>query len=139
MSQHALCQSSVTGGGGGGDRKNIGVAEINFILIFGREEQNKLKGFHSGRLPSFGAQVSLGGDLHSPGERAVQPKVQISLLANKFKGEGKKKTGLPGKIFRSVLAFRSCFSSWNVFYPTLEGHFLLWRHGPEIPLVEPGL
>ena len=96
-------QSSVTGWG----QKNIWRSQINFTLIFGREDQKK--GLHLGHLPFFGAQVSLwdGGMLLSVGAlRNLM--VRISRLDNKFRREDQKKV-LRREILDVVLAYTRVF------------------------------
>ena len=97
--------------GGGGRRKNIWGAQINFTLIFGREDHKKNYGLHPSRLRSFGAQVSLGwggGICLLPGRVLRDVMVQISLLAHKFRGDDKK--SLRREILRLVLTFNRVFA-----------------------------
>ena len=56
-------QSSVTGGGGGGGQKNVLGALTNFALKIGSKDQKKRS--LSQIVPSFGAQFSLMGHVHS--------------------------------------------------------------------------
>ena len=73
-------QSSVIGGG------NIWGVQINFILIFGREDQKT--SFYPGHLPAFGTQVSLGEPRRGTWWNLIE---RISLLVHKFRGEDQKK------------------------------------------------
>ena len=121
--KQARRHSSMTGGGGGGEgRKNIWGAQINFTLIFGREDQkNKNKGLHPGLLPFFGAQVSLGGRARSmPGRARRNLMVRISLLAHKFRGKGQKKD-LQREILGSLLSFTRVFRPGTKFYSRWGG------------------
>ena len=85
MRKQARRQSSVTGGRGG--RKIFRGAQINFTLIFGREDQKSL---YPGRLP-FWVQVSLGGGTFIAWWKLM---VRISLLAHKIRGHDQKRRSL---------------------------------------------
>ena len=78
-------------------------------------------GLYPGRLPSFGAQASLGGRARLlPGGARRNLMVRISLLARKFRGEEKKK-GLQREILGSVLAFAPVFRPGTYLYSLWGG------------------
>ena len=96
--------------------KIFGEAQINFILIFGREDQKK----RSSTWPfTFFRGASLapeGGALLLPGGAGRDLMVRISLLAHTFRGEDqKKKKGLRRKIVGSVLGCSRVFRHGTKF------------------------
>ena len=103
---------------GGGGQKNIWGAQINFTLIFGKDQK---KGLHPGHLPSFEAQVSLEEARSLPDGARWNLMVRISLLAHKFRDKDQKK-GFRREIVGSVMAFTRVFLLETKFYSRLEGH-----------------
>ena len=84
----------------------------------------KKKDLQHSRLPSFGAQVSLGG-----ARRNLM--VQISLLAHKFRGKGQKNSNNKRSSARNLrlsLRGHTCFFSWSEILLTLSGaaQVLFW-------------
>ena len=103
----------------GGAEKIFGEAQINFSLIFGRENQKK---FFILAVYLFSGHKSRSGapSLRDGARRNLM--VQILLFAYKFRVENQKKKRSMVRNLRLSLGVRSCFSSWNETLLTLGGH-----------------
>ena len=115
----ARCQSSVTRGA----EKKIWGAQINFTLIFEREDQKRSS---SSPFTFFRGDKSRSGRVYCRARRDLM--VRISLLAQKFSGEHQKKKVFGAKSSAS-LGVKSCISFWIEISLTFGGHKqFFWGH-----------
>ena len=86
------------GGGGGGGQKNVLGAVTNFALKIGVKTKKIKKDLYPQTVPSFRAQLSLMGQVHSmAGRGATESYGAVLGFFLKFRGEDKKKQNFGAK------------------------------------------
>ena len=131
-------RSSVTGGGG--QKKYLARAQINFSLKSRSEDQKRKKRSSSQITPRvYGPFASFRGTIFDRGAGTFiawwgrrNLMMRFSVLAHKFRGEDQKK-GFRCKILAVVLAFSCVFRPGIRLYLRLEGKSsILGGTGPEM-------